>query len=334
MLVLSDADVRAVLAPGECEQAMVRALRADAEGSAHTPLRTVMTPPRAEGFMGIMPAHAAGDPGSFAVKTVCLMAANPRRGLDIHQGVVTLFDGASGIPTAVLNAAAITEIRTAAVTAAATRALAVPEARVLAILGAGVQGAAHLRALADARAWEQVRVYAPTRAHAQALVQRAPELTDGGAAGAGPEVIAVSGAREAVAGADVVVTVTSSREPVLEHGWLADRAHVNAVGASSPTARELPVATVAAAGLFCDSRESLRHEALEFRMALESGAIAGEDHVRGELGEVLRGTVGGRTEQDGVTVFRSLGLGIEDLEASRLAVATARRVGVGTEVAL
>jgi ornithine cyclodeaminase/alanine dehydrogenase-like protein (mu-crystallin family) len=276
-----------------------------------------------------MPAYAAdgtGGPGSFGLKAICLIPSNPTRGLDTHQGTVTLFDGETGVPTAILNASAVTEIRTAAVTAVATRTLSREDSRVLAILGAGVQAGAHLRALDGVRAWDQVRVYAPTAEHAQALATAAPALT---------AILTVAPTAEsAVAGADVVVTATSSRRPVLEHAWLAPGAHVNAVGASSPNALELEVQTVAAAALFCDSRESLHNEAAEFMLALSEGAIGGEEHVRAELGEVLAGIHPGRADAGELTLFRSLGIGVEDLAAAQLTVATARRLGLGTEVEL
>ncbi|HWD75011.1 MAG TPA: ornithine cyclodeaminase family protein [Solirubrobacteraceae bacterium] len=332
VLVLSHGDIHASLPPEECEREMASVLAARARGEAYNPLRSIVAPPGARGFMGLMPSYADGpdDAGVFGLKAICLMPGNPARGLDTHQGTVTLFDGETGIPTAILDASAITEIRTAAVTAAATRTLAREGAGVLAILGAGVQARAHLAALASVRAWSEVRVYAPTPEHARAVV----------AAGAGPtqpplaRVIDVPTAGRAVDGADVVVTATSSRTPVLEHGWLAPGAHVNAVGASSPNSRELSVETVTAAALFCDSRESVRNEAGEFRLAVEQGAIAGDDHIRAELGEVLAGIAAGRRDDDELTVFRSLGIGVEDLAAARLTVANARRRGLGTEVEL
>jgi ornithine cyclodeaminase len=148
----------------------------------------------------------------------------------------------------------------------------------------------------------------------------------------GAEVAA--GAEEAVRDADVVVTATNSREPVLERAWLAEGAHVNAVGASSPAARELDTATVAAAALFCDSRESLEHEAGEYRVAVEERVIDGASHVRATLGEVAAGLRPGRTSPQEVTLFRSLGLGIEDMAAAELAVDNARGLGLGTEVEL
>jgi ornithine cyclodeaminase/alanine dehydrogenase-like protein (mu-crystallin family) len=323
VLVLSHADVHAALDPAECERAMADVLTARARTVASNPLRSVWAPPGAPGLMGLMPSYATGV---FALKALCLMPGNPARGLDTHQGTVTLFDGVTGRPTAILDASAITEIRTAAVTAAATRALARADARVLAIIGAGVQARSHLVALAPVRPWEEVRVAARSEEHARAVAAAAP----------GP-ARAVPGAREAVEGADVVVTVTSSRAPVLEHPWVtrgAGGVHINAVGASAPSAREIPVETLAAAVLFCDSRESVRHEAGEFRLAIEEGAIAGEDHIRAELGEVLAGAAPGRTGDDELTLFRSLGIGVEDLAAAQLAVAEARRRGLGTEAEL
>jgi ornithine cyclodeaminase len=308
---------------------MAAVLAGHARGETYLPLRSVMIPPDAAGFMGLMPGWSRGrgaGAAAFALKAVCIMPGNPARGLDAHQGLVTLFDGETGEPTAILDASAITAVRTAAVTAVATSVLARPDATTLALLGAGTQARAHLRALAGVRAFEQVRVYAPTTAHAQDLAQQA-----GAAAG---QVTVAASAQEAVRDADVVVTVTSSREPVLRREWLAPGAHVNAVGASSPQARELDTATVAASALYCDSRESLRNEAGEFRLAVEQGLIAGEEHVRAELGEVLAGLAAGRGDAGELTLFRSLGLAVEDLAAAQCAVAAAAEQGLGTEVEL
>ena len=329
VLVLSHDDVLAALPPAQCAEAMAAVLAAHARGEAFMPLRSVMMPPGAEGFMGLMPGWRQAGEGakaSFGLKAICLMPGNPARGLDAHQGIVTLFDGDIGVPTAILDASAITEVRTAAVTAVATRLLAREDSRVLAILGAGVQAKAHLDSLLGVREFDSIRVYAPTEAHARRLVARAPA--------GGPTVTVSASAEDAVRGADVVVTSTSSREPVLRREWLAPGTHVNAVGASTLSAREIDVETVAASALFCDSRESLRNEAGEYRLALEQGLISGEDHVRGELGEVLAGTRPGRRDPTELTLFRSLGLAVEDLAAAEHAVASARRTGLGTEVEL
>jgi ornithine cyclodeaminase len=328
VLILSHQDVLAALPPPECAQTMAAVLAEQARGETFMPLRSVMMPPGAAGFMGLMPGWRGGPSGgAFGLKAVCIMPGNPARGLDAHQGHVTLFDSQTGRPTAILDASAITEIRTAAVTAVATSTLAPPQARTLAILGAGTQARAHLLALARVRDFEQVTVYAPTQAHARALAE---QDTGSGT----PKVSVAATAQDAVRDADVVVTATSSREPVLRRDWLKPGAHVNAVGASTPRSREIDTATVAASALFCDSRESLRNEAGEFQLAVAEGLITGAEHVRAELGEVLAGTAPGRRDSAELTLFRSLGLAIEDLAAAQCAVAAAREAGLGTEVEL
>jgi ornithine cyclodeaminase/alanine dehydrogenase-like protein (mu-crystallin family) len=322
VLFLGHDDVVAALPPGPCAEAMADVLAAHARGEAYFPLRSIAAPPGAGGFIGLMPGWRGAHrdtAAAFGLKAIVLIPTNPSRGLDTHQGFVILFDGETGVATAILDASAVTAIRTAAVTAVATRTLARKDAEVLAILGGGVQARSHLRAID----WLQtVLVYSPNADHARAVADGDPRAS-----------VAPS-AEEAVSGADVIVTATSSREPVLEHGWLKPGAHVNAVGASMPAAREIDVDTVAAAALFCDSRESLRNEAGEFRLAIEQGAIPGEDHVRAELGEVLAGLRAGRTSDTELTMFRSLGLAIEDLAAAQAAVAAAVQNGIGTEVEL
>jgi ornithine cyclodeaminase len=329
VLVLSHSDVLAALPPQACAEAMAAVLAEHARGGSFMPLRSVMAPPGAAGFLGLMPGWRGRQPGSaavFSLKAVCIVPGNPARGLDAHQGLVTLFDGETGQPRAIMDASAITAIRTAAVTAVATRVLARPDARTLAILGAGTQARAHLAALLPVREFAQVRVYSPTEEHAHALVGQAGDTS--------AELRVAATAQDAVRGADIVVTATSSPEPVLCRGWLEPGAHVNAVGASTPRARELDTATVAASSLFCDSRESLRHEAGEFQLAVAEGLIAGEEHVRAELGEVLAGMAPGRCDDGELTLFRSLGLAVEDLAAAESAVAAARAAGLGTEVDL
>jgi ornithine cyclodeaminase/alanine dehydrogenase-like protein (mu-crystallin family) len=315
VIVLGHADVAKALPMEECIEVMADVLATHARGELHQPLRSVVAPDGSAGFMGLMPAYRGGERPLYSLKTVCIFPANPRRGLDAHQGTVNLYDGETGVPTAVLDASAITAVRTAAVSAVATRLLAREDAADLAILGAGVQAETHLAAIRAIRSLARVRVYSPTRAHAERL---------------GVEV--ADSAEEALRGADIVVLATNSREPVIRREWLAPGAHVNAVGASSPTARELDLETFVAASVFPDSRESLEHEGGEYRDALAEGMIAGIDHVRAELGEVAAGMHPGRASAEELTLFRSFGLGIEDLAAAEHAVAAARRLGLGTEV--
>jgi ornithine cyclodeaminase len=315
VLVLNQDEVEQLLDMEGCIEAMAGALASLARGEVHVPLRFVVKPDGEQSLIGLMPAHRAGEAPLYSLKTVCVFPDNPKRGLDAHQGTVTLFDGETGEVRALMNASAITAIRTAAVTAVATRLLAQEDASELAILGAGVQARTHLDAL---RGFDRVRIYSPTAEHAQALAQET-----------GAE--AVTTPEEAVRGADVVVTATSSLSPVLERGWLKEGAHVNAIGGRPPEMRELDVATIADASFFVDRRESAENEAFDYRDALEAGAI-GPDHISGEIGEVLIGAAPGRTRPDELTVFRSLGLAVEDLAAAEYVVRRAREQGVGTEV--
>src|SRR5436309_6260854 len=214
ILVLSQQDVEQLLDMEGCIEAMADALASLARGEVHMPLRFIFKPEDEPSLIGLMPAHRAGDSGLYSLKTICVFPDNPQRGLDAHQGTVTLFDGETGEVRALMNASAITAIRTAAVSAVATRTLAREDASELGILGAGVQARSHLEAL---RGFDRVRIYSPTAEHARALAEET-----------GAEAVAT--AEEAVRGADVVVTATSSPEPVLERAWLKEGAHVNVVG--------------------------------------------------------------------------------------------------------
>lgn len=319
VLVLNQEEVERLLDMEGCIEAMAGALASLARGEVHVPLRFLVKPEDEPSLIGLMPAHRAGDSPLYSLKTVCVFPDNPQRGLDAHQGTVTLFDGETGEVRALMNASAITAIRTAAVSAVATRLLARENARVLGILGSGVQARSHLEALRLVRDFERVRIFSPTAGHARALADEA-----------GAEV--AGSADEAVRDADVVVTATSSVKPVLERGWLKDGAHVNVVGGRPPEMRELDTATVADSAFYVDRRESAENEAFDYRDALESGAI-GPGHIRGEIGEVLIGAAPGRQSPEEVTVFRSLGLAVEDLAAAEYVVRRARETGIGTEVA-
>jgi len=318
LLVLSQQEVEELLDMEGCIEAMAEALASLARGDVHVPMRIVVRPAGEDTFLGLMPAHRGGGAPLYSLKTVCVFPDNPERGLDAHQGTVTLFDGETGETRAIMNASAITAIRTAAVSAVATRLLAREDARELGILGAGVQARSHLEALRLVRDFDTVRIFSPTAAHAQALAKEA-----------GAE--AVGSAQEAVSGADIVVTATSAVDPVLRREWLKPGAHVNVIGGRPPTMRELDVATVADSAFYVDRRESAEKEAFDYRDALEAGAI-GHDHIRGEIGEVLIGKAPGRQSPDELTVFRSLGLAVEDLAAAEYVVRRAREDGVGVEV--
>jgi ornithine cyclodeaminase len=233
-----------------------------------------------------------------------------------------LFSARTGEPRAVLNASAVTEIRTAAVSAVATGLLAQADAGELAIIGTGVQARAHLLAIAAARPLTSIRVAGrdETKARRFASAMRGRTAVP---------VTACGSAQEAVQSAGIVVTATSSPEPVLRREWLARGAHINAVGACVPQDRELDTETIAAAALFADSRESVAAESGDYLLALADGAI-GPGHISAEIGELVTGTAAGRRRDDEITVFESLGLAIEDLAAAELACSRAEQLGAGT----
>lgn len=299
VLILNEHEVVKLLTMRACIGVMEEALADLARGKAHNPLRSVIRAEGAAGFLGLMPSYH----GDFGLKEVCVFPGNPARGLDTHLGAVILHDGETGAPKAFMNASAITAIRTAAVSAVATKLLARQDAHVLAVIGSGVQGKSHLEAIPLVRDIREVRLFSRTRQQDARSVE------------------------EAVRGADIVVTATSAREPILKREWIAPGTHINAVGSSVKTTRELDSETVKAASLFVDRRESTLNESGDYLM---SGV--GPEHIKAELGEILTGKAKGRTFTDEITLFKSLGLAIEDLAAAQFLYAEAQKSGAGTWV--
>jgi ornithine cyclodeaminase len=317
LLVLSEHDVEHLLTYPECIEVMAEALTALARGEVVNPLRSVVRPEGAAGFLGLMPAYRGGAKKAYGLKEICLFPGNPARGLDTHLGGVLLHSGETGELLAIMNASAITAIRTAAVSALATRLLARQDAKVHAIIGAGVQARSHLAAIPHVRNIEEVRICSRTRSKADALANAA-------------NVRVVDSIEDAVRGADIISTTTSSREPVIHRSWIAPGAHINAVGSSIAAARELDSDTVAASAFYVDRRESTLNESGDYLSAVREGAIAGPEHIRGEIGEILIGKAEGRRSRDEITLFKSLGIAIEDLASAQFLYEKARRLGAGT----
>jgi ornithine cyclodeaminase/alanine dehydrogenase-like protein (mu-crystallin family) len=318
VLVLSEHDVRELLDMESCIEAMSDVLSALARGELFQPLRSVARPPEGNGLIGLMPAHRSGERAAWSLKEIVVIPSNPTRGLDAHQGAVLLHDGETGRLVAMLNASPVTEIRTAAVSGVATRALARRDAERVAILGAGVQARSHAAAMRAVLDDPEIRIWARNPDAAEALAAEVGAI-------ASPSVDA------ALYGAEVVCTTTSAAEPIVELRWLAEGAHVNAVGSSIPTARELDSATIAASSLFVDRRESALNEAGDYLLAAGEGTV-GPEHIKAELGEVLVGAHPGRQDESELTVFKSLGIAVEDLAAAELVVRRARERGAGAEV--
>ncbi len=312
-LWLSEADVRAVLAPAELIGIMERALAAFSAGRIDQPVRTAMQIGD-RSFFALMPAfdHEAAVLGA---KLVTIVPPNAVRGLDTHLAAISLFDAETGELAAIMDGRYITEIRTAAASAVSTRYLAREDAAVLAILGSGVQAHSHLAALTTARLFTEIRAWSPTRAHLERF-----------AAEAG--LRAAASAEEAVRGADVVVVATSAVTPAIRGEWVAPGAHVIAIGACRPDQSELDPALVARAHVVVDSRTAALQESGDIVQPIRNGLFAA-DHVRAEIGEIVAGTKPGRCDAHEVTLFKSLGLAIEDVTAAAVALRRAREAGRG-----
>jgi len=324
VVVLTAAEVTALLPMPVCIDAMAEALTSLSRGEAHQPLRLVFRPPGAAGIMAFMPAYQGGSQPAFGLKAIGIFAGNAARQMDTHQGAVALFDGETGELRALMNGAAITAIRTAAVSALATRLLSREDAGDLALIGSGTQARTHLEALACVRPLRRVRV-------ASRSAERARRFAEEIKASGKVLVEPMATVEDAVRGADLVVLATDSAEPVVKREWLSTGTHLNVVGASLPTSREVDSATMAASRLFVDRRESTTNEAGDYLIPLAEGAI-GPDHIQGELGEVLTGARTGRKSRDEITLFKSLGLAVEDLAAAAVVCERAGASGVGTWV--
>lgn len=323
--ILTQAEVRRLLPMADCIELMAEALVALVRGDAVNPLRQGVRLPERTGLLGLMPGYLA-TPASLGLKAVVVFPDNHGTEFDSHQGVVLLFDVDNGMPIAVMDGSEITAIRTAAVSGVATRLLARKDATDLALLGSGVQARTHLEALRVVRPIDRVRVYSPNPDNRERFAERESRKHR-------IQVEACDSAREAVEGAEIICTVTSSREPVLRGEWIADGAHINAVGASVASARELDTDCVAQARLFVDRRESTLHESGDFLVARREGAIE-DDHIQGEIGEVLLRRNPGRRNDEEITLFKSLGLAVEDLAAAQYVHQRALEEGLGVEVAL
>jgi alanine dehydrogenase len=316
-LWLSEADVRAALALPELIGAMERALAAFSAQKVDQPVRTAIEV-RDRTFFASMPAYD-GAHGILGAKLVTVFPENAARGLHTHLAAISLFDGATGELVAVMDGRYITELRTAAASAVSVRYLARPDAATLAILGSGVQARSHLQALPLVREFHEIRAWSPTNDHLNAFAR-------------GP-VRAAKSAEEAVRGADVVLIATSAVTPAIASEWVRGGAHVIAIGACRPSQREIDPALVARGALFTDSRAAILKESGDVIQSIREGRF-GEDHVRAELGEVINGSKLGRRSEEEVTLFKSLGLAIEDLTAADLVYRRARELRRGVEVAL
>jgi ornithine cyclodeaminase len=323
-LLLNEADVRRVLTMGELIGLMRDALVAFSRGDVEQPVRTVLRmgkePPPA--FLGLMPAYVGQLP-ALGAKLVTVFPRNAQRGLPSHLATILLLHPETGELLAIIDGRFITEARTAAVSAVSVEQCARAEADTLAILGSGVQARSHVEALRLVRRFRRIRVWSPTAGHLNEFV-RETTASDGSV---GAE--AAPSAEAAVREADIIVLAVTSPVPVLENDWVQEGAHVISLGAIGATQREMDPALVARAHVIVDSRAAALVESGDIILGIKEGWFT-EDHIRGELGELADGRVVGRDSPRAVTIFKSLGLAVEDVVAAHRVYERARASGLGT----
>lgn len=324
MLLLNAADVRRALPMRETIAAMKRAYAALSVGQADVPLRTHLSIPSQDATALFMPAYVpdpAGD--SLAIKIVTLYPNNVRAGLPFIHAIVLAVDATTGQALALLEGSTLTAIRTGAGGGAGTDLLARPDSRTLALFGAGVQARAQLEALCAVRHLETVRVYAPTSARVSAfLAEMQPRVN--------ATLLPAASPRQALAGADIVCTATTSAVPVFDDADIQPGTHITGVGSYTPAMIEIPPETVARARVVVDSRAACQAEAGELIRAARAGKFAWEHAV--ELGEIVLGTQPGRTSPEQITFFKSVGVAVQDAVAAKLALDNARKMGLGQEI--
>ena len=324
-ILLDEAAVRELVTMDDLIAAMDTALADFSAGAVTQPLRTVLEVGEQKAFFGVMPAYLPGRP-ALGTKLVTVFKSNVEQGLPSHLALIVLLDPATGALLALLDGRYITEARTAAVSAVSVRHLAREEASVLAVIGSGVQARSHVEAIARVRPLSEIRAWSPTASRLAAFVADASAHTS-------TPVSAAASPRDAVERADIVVLATASKEPVVLSDWIADGTHICAVGACRPSEREMDPALVARASLYVDSRQGALAEAGDIVMAIRDGAIEAR-HIRAEVGEVAAGRAAGRSSASEVTIFKSLGMAVEDVAAAEMVYRRALERGRGVEFRL
>lgn len=323
--LLTEQHVASLLSMGDLIAMMETALLRFSAGEVLQPVRSVLMVGPQKAYFGLMPAYVPA-PAQLGAKLVTVFGGNLAKGLPSHLATILLLDPETGALIALMDGRFITEARTAAVSAVSARHLARPDASRLAIIGTGVQARSHLEALALVRPLRDVRVWSPQAASRERFVA---EMSGHGAAPLG----AADSAEAAVDGADLVVLVTSSPCPVVDDAWVAPGAHVISVGACRPDQREMDPALVARGRLIVDSRAGALVESGDVVQGIREGRFD-ERHVAGELGQVVAGSVPGRRSGDEITIFKSLGMAVEDVAAADLVYRRALETGAGTDLTL
>jgi ornithine cyclodeaminase/alanine dehydrogenase-like protein (mu-crystallin family) len=323
--LLTERQVQSLLPMPDLIAAMESALAKFSSRDVLQPVRSVLTVGPTKAYFGLMPAYIPA-PASLGAKLVTVFGENHKRDLPSHLATILLLDPETGALQAIMDGRYITEARTAAVSAVSTRFLARPDASTLAIIGSGVQARSHLEAYQLVRQLKDVRIWSPRQRSREQFVE------DMRGHAAFP-IVAADSAEAAVRGADLIVLVTSSPTPVIEDAWVSSGAHVVCVGACRPNQQEMPPALVARSRLYVDSKAAALVEAGDIVMNI-AAKLFDESHIRGEIGELVLGRIPGRESAGDVTVFKSLGMAVEDVVAADLVFRRASETGSGTELML
>jgi ornithine cyclodeaminase/alanine dehydrogenase-like protein (mu-crystallin family) len=329
VLLLNADDVRKALPVREAIEAMKGAFAALSKGRALVPHRTSLAIPRHAGVSLVMSSYVDGEPPAeeaLALKVVSLFDGNWQRGLARIQATVLVLEPDTGRIAALLEGATLTAIRTAAASGAATDLLARPESKTLTVLGAGVQAREHIEAICAIRPIESVRAFGPTPGRVKSLVQDCTARKVSRA-----RFIAAASAAEAMDGADIVCATTTSALPVFADDDIQAGVHINAIGSYKPEAAEVPPQTVVRSKVIVDSRDAAWVEAGDLIQPLRAACI-GKDHIYAELGEIVLGLRPGRTNAQEITLFKSVGIAVQDAFAARVAVVNASRLGLGQKI--
>jgi alanine dehydrogenase len=323
MLVLSEKQVQSLIEIDELIAALSQAHIQYSTGKAVMPVRLVVPLPDIQGRITSMPGYLNEDQ-ALGMKVVTYFQNNPQRNLPAILATIMLFSAETGKMIAVMDGAYITAIRTACASALATKALANSETPILGILGAGVQARAHIQALTRVRKISQIKIYSPSATSAASLKREMENEVD--------VAIEVAESVEAVVrGSDLLVTVTTAKEPIIKLEWLKPGVHINAVGSHRPDSREIDGTTLAQAKVVVDSREAIMAECGDILLALKEKSV-GDNVIHGEIGEVLAGAKPGRRSADEITLYKSVGIAIQDVAAAHLVYRKALERNVGSHV--
>lgn len=323
--LLTEADVAGLLTTDLLIDTMADALKRFSAGEVVQPLRTVVPVGKNHHFFGLMPAYVPDLP-AIGVKLVSVFPGNAAFDLPTHSATILLFSPETGALVSVMDGRCITQARTAAVSAVSAGLLARDDTGVMSLVGSGVQARSHLEALERVFDFTEVRVWSPTPEHQDKFIADMEPATKA-------RLVGVASAYQAVGDADLVVLATSSSEPVVQNEWIKAGAHVISVGACRPDEREMDPALVERGRLFVDSRAAALVESGDVVMGIKDGRFAAS-HIVAELGELVAGKVKGRRSPREVTIFKSLGLAIEDIMTAELVYRRAVEQGVGSELEL